>query len=251
VAGIIARLPERRPVLDIPAGTGPLAGRLAAHGIRVVAADLNPLGLAIPGIVWVGANMEGGLPFADGAFDVVASLEGIEHLSAPFGFLGECARVLRPGGRLILSTPNIHKLTSRVKFLLAGLVNGLARPLDEGHRGPPFGHISLLSYYQLRYLLRASGFRLRALASSHRKATDRALGFLVPAIYGYTRLALARERDPRQQEANAEICRHMLSGHVLYSKHLILVAERDPPSDGVVRNTPGSDAPPRPQWPPR
>ncbi|MCI0370080.1 MAG: class I SAM-dependent methyltransferase [candidate division NC10 bacterium] len=229
IAGIIARSPARRAVLDIPAGAGALAVRLAALGLEVVAADLHPLTSAIPGTAWVRADMEGRLPFADEAFDLVASLEGIEHLRSPFAFLGECARVLSPGGRLILSTPNIHKLTSRVKFLLGGLVNGLGRPLDEAQRMPPFGHINLLSYYQLRYMLRALGFCVCGLASSRRKATDRALGFLVPAIYGFTWLALARERDPRQRKANAEIFQHMLSGHVLYSKHLIVVAEREPP----------------------
>jgi SAM-dependent methyltransferase len=47
-----------------------------------------------------------GLPLADGSVDVVASLQVIEHLWDQPGFLAECARVLRPAGTLLLTTPN-------------------------------------------------------------------------------------------------------------------------------------------------
>jgi ubiquinone/menaquinone biosynthesis C-methylase UbiE len=46
------------------------------------------------------------LPLADASVDLVVSFETIEHVTDPSRFLAECARVLRPGGMLILSTPN-------------------------------------------------------------------------------------------------------------------------------------------------
>ena len=48
------------------------------------------------------------LPFLEGSFDVVVSLETLEHLADPVAFLNEVARVLRPGGRLAISTPNVE-----------------------------------------------------------------------------------------------------------------------------------------------
>jgi SAM-dependent methyltransferase len=57
------------------------------------------------------------LPFDDASFDAVVSFQVIEHVSAPREFLAECARVLRPGGRLILSTPN------RLTFSRDGVCN--------------------------------------------------------------------------------------------------------------------------------
>jgi SAM-dependent methyltransferase len=48
----------------------------------------------------------GTLPFADDAFDVVVSFETVEHTADPGLFLSELRRVLRPGGPLIISTPN-------------------------------------------------------------------------------------------------------------------------------------------------
>ena len=47
------------------------------------------------------------LPFPAGSFDLVVSFETIEHVPEPTRFLDECARVLRPGGVLVMSTPNV------------------------------------------------------------------------------------------------------------------------------------------------
>jgi SAM-dependent methyltransferase len=52
------------------------------------------------------------LPFVDDAFDIVVTFETLEHIPDDRGFLSELHRVLRPGGEIILSTPNAS-ITSR------------------------------------------------------------------------------------------------------------------------------------------
>jgi 2-polyprenyl-3-methyl-5-hydroxy-6-metoxy-1,4-benzoquinol methylase len=60
------------------------------------------------------------MPWTDNSFDVVSGWEVIEHLENPPHFLREMRRILKPGGRLILSTPNVDGLYNRFVFLKSG-----------------------------------------------------------------------------------------------------------------------------------
>lgn len=98
-------------VLDAGCGEGYGAALLAQRaGADVVALDYDPPSLAhvrarYPGTRPVRANLVA-LPFADASFDAVVSLQVVEHLWDQDRFVAECVRVLRPGGTLVLSTPN-------------------------------------------------------------------------------------------------------------------------------------------------
>lgn len=99
-----------RRVLEAGCGEGYGAAMLATGAAWLVAVDDDPYCIthaarAYPGLAVVRANLVA-LPFADAAFDVVVSLQTVEHLWDQGTFVAECARVLRPGGRLVLSTPN-------------------------------------------------------------------------------------------------------------------------------------------------
>lgn len=97
-------------VLDAGAGEGYGAATLARVARRVVASELDgPTAAHVArryaGPATVRADLQA-LPVADAAVDVVVNLQVIEHLYDQPGFLAECARVLRPGGRLFCATPN-------------------------------------------------------------------------------------------------------------------------------------------------
>jgi len=105
-----ARYVPGAKVLDIACGTGYGAQILLAVGAgRVTSVDLSfsavQFGVQSYDIVGVVSDAHR-LPFKDGAFDRVVSLETLEHLATPEIFIGEVARVLRPFGVLALSTPN-------------------------------------------------------------------------------------------------------------------------------------------------
>jgi SAM-dependent methyltransferase len=97
-------------VLDAGCGEGFGATIVRSAGAaRVVALDYDMktalrvrTGYGLPA---VRANLVA-LPFRDGAFDVVLSLQTIEHVWDQPAFLADCARVLQPCGRLVLTTPN-------------------------------------------------------------------------------------------------------------------------------------------------
>ena len=102
-------------VVDIGCGYGALATTIAnVTGVRVRALDVIRQRLttvrdrpeARGHVDLLVADAELGLPLKDGIADVVVATEVLEHLHHPERLLREAKRVLRPGGRLILTTPN-------------------------------------------------------------------------------------------------------------------------------------------------
>jgi SAM-dependent methyltransferase len=85
------------------------------------------------------------LPFRTAAFDALFAGELIEHLADPGAGVAEFRRVLRPGGTLILTTPN--------RLRLANLVDRSERPYSPDH-------LSELSYDEARALMRGRGFEI-------------------------------------------------------------------------------------------
>jgi SAM-dependent methyltransferase len=104
-----ARVAGRR-VLDLACGEGYGAAALARAGARsVLGVDLSAEACAHARAKYgleTRAGSAEAIPLADGAVDTVVSFETLEHVPAPERFLAECARVLAPGGELIVSTPN-------------------------------------------------------------------------------------------------------------------------------------------------
>jgi SAM-dependent methyltransferase len=103
-----------REVLEAGCGEGYGADLLAGLARRVIAVDYDHAAVAhvrarYPRVEVVHANLTK-LPLADSSVDAVVSFQVIEHLWDQPQFLRECARVLRPAGALMVSTPN------RIKF---------------------------------------------------------------------------------------------------------------------------------------
>jgi SAM-dependent methyltransferase len=123
---------EDHVVLEAGAGEGYGADLLARAARRVVALDYDRdaarhAATAYPRVAVVRGNLAS-LPLPGGAVDTVVNLQVIEHLWDQPGFVAECARVLRPGGTLVMSTPN------RLTFSPGGLTRNPfhTRELDAG-----------------------------------------------------------------------------------------------------------------------
>jgi SAM-dependent methyltransferase len=95
-----------RKVLDIGSGAGNMAHHLAQYG-QVFGIDYNsrPLPVAQQRGLPVAQGSGNELPFPAGTFDLVALLDTVEHIPDELGVLYECARVLKPGGKLIVTVP--------------------------------------------------------------------------------------------------------------------------------------------------
>jgi cyclopropane fatty-acyl-phospholipid synthase-like methyltransferase len=212
-------------VLDAPSGAGALTAALAGRGFEAWGADLViPDGGASAATVKA-ADLNQRLPWPDDHFAAVFSIEGIEHLETPFGFLREVRRILRDGGTFVLTTPNTVSLRSRVRFLGSGFFHQDPRPLNESGRHP-LHHIGLRTFADLRYALHTSGLRIVEAGHTHIKPVSWLYAPYVPAIALYTLLAFRKEKDPAQRLRNREIRRTLLSPSLLFGENLMLVARK-------------------------
>jgi len=133
---LLSHLPaiNDKRICDLPCGAGAFSARLAQAGAQVTAVDLeavSPFYFDESHRVLADANKA--LPFADGEFDAMVSIEGIEHLENPSFFVRECARIVRPGGLVIISTPNVDSYRSRRSVHIHGF-HKYFKPVGEGQK---------------------------------------------------------------------------------------------------------------------
>ncbi len=140
-------------VLEVGCGAGPGLRYLVAQGALAVGLDHSRYALetaqqVAPTSSVVVSDSATSLVVSDQCVDLVLLSELVEHLPAASALLGECWRVLRPGGRIIVTTPNLWD-SRRVLSPLAGHV-------WSGYTDPT--HINLYTPLRLARELRAAGF---------------------------------------------------------------------------------------------
>ena len=222
VAGILGKEP-RGLLLDVPAGEGALAERLMAAGFEVTCCDLYPEIFRLPGVSITRGDLNGVLPFANQAFDYVTCLEGLEHIENPQQAIREFARVLRPGGTVIVSVPNILNIEERLKWLLYGYTSHF-KPITRAHvqllrqeydnREEIAAHVNPIGYSELRYILEKNGFQISRQYRDKPKAHAWLYWPIVLLIRLIGRLTSAQKRKERWTEdlASDEV---LLGGNTL------------------------------------
>ncbi len=109
------------------------------------------------------------LPFEDDFFDIVMNCELIEHLfTLPQRLFYEIRRVLKPQGKIILTTPNLYSLYRRIRFLQGKrIIERLSAPGDE-----PFLPESLHDYRQAHSLLQTRLYARHGFGGTHMREYD-------------------------------------------------------------------------------
>jgi ubiquinone/menaquinone biosynthesis C-methylase UbiE len=143
-------------VLDVGCGEGWFAGELARAGASVVGVDVaeEPLRRARERDRKLDLRLidaDGPWPLQDASVDAVWAGETIEHVADTAGWLSEVRRVLRPGGRLLLSTPDHGRLS--VLWLAC------SRRAFEARFDPRADHLRFYTRPALTRLLGDFGFR--------------------------------------------------------------------------------------------
>jgi SAM-dependent methyltransferase len=136
-------VPLSASVIDLGSGEGAWALRLACEGFDVQGFDVVPRD---EGPIPVRAvDLNGDFShLAPGGVDAVTLIEVLEHLENPRHVLREVARMLRPGGTLMLTTPNASGVYSRVRFFFTG---ELAMFTDVDYEAS--GHITPITAWYL------------------------------------------------------------------------------------------------------
>jgi len=211
VAGIIGELfPEPRGLkaLDLPCGRGNLTRALEERGFEAWGMDIQPQPafLAAPGRLVVGdANLP--LPFEAGSFDLAVSVEGIEHLENPSFFLRELDRVVRPGGKVVLTTPNVNGFRARLKVFLDGFPP-FFNPVSDREKAS--GHLLPVDLVFLNGALAKTGLTLARLSANRVRE-----GALARGLIRRLRPLLTRRLPP------------VLAGEtVFFGEVLVLVLEK-------------------------
>ncbi len=168
LAGMLRDVTGPAVIIDLGCGDGSALAIAAEHNPAHRFAGIDWSGDALrqaqaAGLTVVRASVSGGsLPVADGAADVVIMSELIEHLVDPDGAVAEARRILRPGGSLLLSTPNLAAWYNR-GLLAFGIQPIFSEVSLRGVFGRPgrvvAGHLRLFTRRALTEFLTASGFR--------------------------------------------------------------------------------------------
>lgn len=214
--------------LDIGSGHGDLIKLLQSRfDVRSSACDYTDSLMKLADVKVSVANLNTqGLPYQDSTFDLVTCTEVIEHLEHYRFTLREMYRVLKPGGTLVLSTPNILNLKSRIRFLFFGFYN-LFGPLHfrESELHSTGGHINPVSVFYLTHSLLDAGFDGLEFSIDKKQGTSKAwLALLYFPIRLFSAIALIDEKKKYKtvDDFNEPFVRQMNSLGVLLGRTIIL-----------------------------
>jgi SAM-dependent methyltransferase len=216
VKRVVDPLP-RNTLLDVGAGEGAFSQWAAESGFDVTALDAVPEYFRAKDVQCLQCDLGQRWPVEDNQFDIVVSIEVIEHVENHYHFLRECCRVVKPDGYIVISTPNCHSLQSRLNYLLTGFDDCAPRPIDHERPDMYMAHIHPLPFPTMELGLRACGFEVQQMTYNRRR---RISTLLLPLLYPWAwwrtyRQLILREHKPKLRERNRQLLKLMLSPAML------------------------------------
>jgi SAM-dependent methyltransferase len=167
-------------IVDLGGAKGAFALRSSNAGYNVVLADFAPpsdLDLPVQQI-----DFDAVPNYAEvlgTGFDAIVAIEVIEHLENPYQFLRKAQALLKPGGTMIVTTPNVVDLDSRRQFLIQGDLWQFPRHCVSG---PRLGHLTILPYWMLEEILDREGWHVLARHFIGRKPRKGVIGVLARLV---------------------------------------------------------------------
>ncbi len=220
-------------MLDVPAGYGALTEKLLAIGKKVTAADIDveKFGLSrdLPNLHVVCLDLNDPLlPLPDNQFDAIFFIEGIEHLQSQWNAIRSLHRMTKPGGYLILTTPNILNIRSRIRYFMEGRYEYFKRPMVKGkswaHDLENY-HIAPVTYFELQFILESSGFEVQELHTNQYKGKNFLTKSVKPLFRVFYRHKNYRDRK-RNRGEHRELYKTIMSDVLFFGETLIVIAKK-------------------------
>lgn len=121
VVAIMEHIGHGEKIIDLGCNDGGLSKEIADRGNEVISVDLPEVikiaRAKYPTLNFVAFDLSEEFPWADNSFDVAVASEILEHMIDDVTFLRSCHRILKKGGRLLLTTPNIAYIRNRIRLL--------------------------------------------------------------------------------------------------------------------------------------
>jgi 2-polyprenyl-3-methyl-5-hydroxy-6-metoxy-1,4-benzoquinol methylase len=181
-------------VLDVGCYDGQLIAQVLDTPEEVVGLDVSESALHAAtehGITGVRGQVEAMLPFQDAVFGTVLAAEVVEHVFDTQAVIAELARVVRPGGWVVITTPNLVALSGRAQLLLGRSPHNVEFDASPGTSG----HIRYFTFDTLELLLRRAGLqpigRWTNVAHFSVLGSSELVGRLWPSL-GHTLISVAR-----------------------------------------------------------
>ena len=214
-------------ILDLGCGDGDYSRRLKDLGFEVVSGDIDIARFKYKNeIEFKHCDITKEMPFADNTFDYVLLMEVVEHLRNPYTVISEINRIIKKGGSLIISTPNILSLKSRLRFMFEGCYEYFREPPLDHVKNPKeviFNlHIVPYRYQELEFLLAASGFKVEKIFASNYEGYG--LWFLLPVIKFQSWQKSRRTAKKGGNINYGRMHKILLSKEILFGRHLIIKA---------------------------
>ena len=214
-------------ILELTPGKGRLSKMLMDNGYNnIEAMDINPEHFKVEGVKCHKGNLNCPLPFESDLFDLVISVEGIEHLENQYQFASEVNRVLKDNAYAIITTPNIINFASRLRFLMTGFYSLAERPSSEFEKNWVIEHIYPITFWQLRHILHTNGLFIKKIETDHIRRSALIGLIAYPFAYFFTCKSLIKEGDERQRKRNMEILGQIHKPAIYFGRTQIIFAQK-------------------------
>jgi len=222
-------------VLDLSCGDGQVIATLTQEGCKAEGTQFReddyvydkPSPVLKEATIYKDVDLCKPLPFPDAEYDVAIATEVLEHLPTHVSITSEVGRILKKGGRFIFTIPDIHRLSSRILFMMTGQHSLIGGRLHWGVAREDLysTHFNPVYFPVMHTVLHHIQIHVERLVLTTWKPSHWILSILYPAACIGTWLEM-RHVTRRSRACGRYLLRWMLDPRMLFSEQLMVITRK-------------------------